>query len=216
MDLEKEPTMPPEPAGSPKATKRRGLGRDAMVGSTAGLVAVLMVGAAYAAVPFYNWFCRATGFNGTTQVATSAPTAAPLARKIAVRFDSNVAGGLPWKFEPEQTEIEINIGQVVTVYYHVTNQSARITTGQAAYNVTPLAVGAYFQKLNCFCFTEQTMAPGEKRDMAVVFYVDPALVKDSENDGLNTITLSYTFYPVRDPAPKPLAASEPDKRKGTL
>jgi len=208
--------MPPEPAGSPKATKRRGLGRDAMVGSIAGLVAVLMVGAAYAAVPFYNWFCRTTGFNGTTQVATSAPTVAPLARKIAVRFDSNVAGGLPWKFVPEQTEIEINIGQVVTVYYNVTNQSARTTTGQAAYNVAPLTVGAYFEKLNCFCFTEQTMAPGEKRQMAVVFYVDPEIVKDSDNDGLNTITLSYTFYPVRDPAPKPLAASEPDKRKGAL
>ena len=137
-----------------------------------------MVGAAYAAVPFYNWFCRATGFNGTTQVATSAPTAAPLARKIAVRFDSNVAPGLPWKFEPEQTEIEVRIGEVVTVFYTVTNQSARTTTGQAAYNVAPLTVGAYFQKINCFCFTEQTMAPGEKREMPVVFYVDPALVAD--------------------------------------
>jgi cytochrome c oxidase assembly protein subunit 11 len=192
------------------------LSRDALVAAICGLVVALMVGASYAAVPFYNWFCRATGFNGTTQVATSAPTSGAIARKVAVRFDSNVAGGLPWKFEPEQTEIEIPIGQVTTVYYTVTNQSARTTTGQAAYNVAPLTVGAYFQKINCFCFTEQTMAPGEKRDMAVVFYVDPALVKDSENDGLNTITLSYTFYPVRDPAPKPLAASEPDKRKGTL
>ena len=94
---------------------RRGLTRDAMVAAICGFVVVLMVGAAYAAVPFYNWFCRATGFNGTTQVATSAPKAAPLARKIAVRFDSNVAGGLPWKFEPEQTEIEVKIGEVVTV-----------------------------------------------------------------------------------------------------
>jgi cytochrome c oxidase assembly protein subunit 11 len=187
-----------------------------MVGSIAGLVAVLMVGAAYAAVPFYNWFCRTTGFNGTTQVATSAPSSAPLARKIAVRFDSNVAGGLPWKFEPEQTEIELRIGEVATVYYTVTNQSARTTTGQAAYNVAPLTVGAYFQKINCFCFTEQTMAPGEKREMPVVFYVDPALVGDHDNDGLNTITLSYTFYPVRNPAPQPLAAGEPDRRKGAL
>jgi cytochrome c oxidase assembly protein subunit 11 len=192
------------------------MGRDAMVGSIAGLFAVLMVGAAYAAVPFYNWFCRTTGFNGTTQVATSAPTSAPLARKIAVRFDSNVAGGLPWKFEPEQTEIEVRIGEVTTVYYNVTNQSARTTTGQAAYNVAPLTVGAYFQKINCFCFTEQTMAPGEKREMPVVFYVDPALVGDHDNDGLNTITLSYTFYPVRDPAPQPLAAGDADKRKGAL
>jgi cytochrome c oxidase assembly protein subunit 11 len=189
------------------------LGRDALVAASCGALVALMVGASYAAVPFYNWFCRATGFNGTTQVATSAPSAAPLARKIAVRFDSNVAGGLPWKFEPEETEIEVNIGQVVTAYYTVTNQAARTTTGQAAYNVAPLTVGAYFQKINCFCFTEQTMAPGEKREMPVVFYVDPALAKDRDNDGLNTITLSYTFYPVRDPAPKPVAASETDKRK---
>jgi len=98
----------------------------------------------------------------------------------------------------------------------VINQAARTTTGQAAYNVAPLTVGAYFEKINCFCFTEQTMAPGEKRQMAVVFYVDPSIVNDSDNDGLNTITLSYTFYPVRDPAPKPVAASELDKRKGSL
>jgi cytochrome c oxidase assembly protein subunit 11 len=207
--------MDMEPAKKPTPTKPR-LTRDVLVAAICGAVVALMVGASYAAVPFYNWFCRATGFNGTTQVATSAPSAAPLSRKIAVRFDSNVAPGLPWKFEPEQTEIEVNIGQVVTVYYNVTNQSARTTTGQAAYNVAPLTVGAYFQKLNCFCFTEQTMAAGEKREMAVVFYVDPELVKDSDNDGLNTITLSYTFYPVRDPAPKPVAASEPDKRKGAL
>jgi cytochrome c oxidase assembly protein subunit 11 len=186
------------------------------VAAICGFVVVLMVGASYAAVPFYNWFCRATGFNGTTQVAESAPTGAPLERRIAVRFDSNVAGGLPWKFEPEQTEINIKIGEVVTIYYTVTNQSARTTTGQAAYNVAPLTVGAYFQKINCFCFTEQTMAPGETRQMPVVFYVDPAIVKDSDNDGLNTITLSYTFYPVRDPAPTPVAASEPDKRKGNF
>jgi cytochrome c oxidase assembly protein subunit 11 len=201
---------------SQQTPNRPRLGRDALVAAICGAVVTLMVGASYAAVPFYNWFCRTTGFNGTTQVATSAPSAAPLARKIAVRFDSNVAAGLPWKFEPEQTEIEVNIGQVVTVYYNVTNQSARTTTGQAAYNVAPLTVGAYFQKINCFCFTEQTMAAGEKREMPVVFYVDPALVGDHDNDGLNTITLSYTFYPVRDPAPKPLAASEADKPKGNL
>jgi cytochrome c oxidase assembly protein subunit 11 len=221
IDMEQEPAMPEQPTSDKAATRRepmsrRGLGRDAMVAAICGFVVVLMVGASYAAVPFYNWFCRTTGFNGTTQVATSAPSDAPLARKIAVRFDSNVAPGLPWKFEPEQTEIEVKIGQVVTVFYTVTNQSARTTTGQAAYNVAPLTVGAYFQKINCFCFTEQTMAPGEKREMPVVFYVDPALIKDSDNDGLNTITLSYTFYPVREPVPKPVAASEPDKRKGSL
>src|SRR5271167_1119401 len=211
--MEKEPTMPQVPARSQKAARRRGLGRDAMVASICGFVVVLMVGASYAAVPFYNWFCRATGFNGTTQVATSAPSAAPLARKITVRFDSNIAGGLPWKFQPEENEVEIRIGEVTTAFYTVTNQAARTTTGQAAYNVAPLTVGSYFEKINCFCFTEQTMAAGEKREMPVVFYVDPSIVNDHDNDTLNTITLSYTFYPVRDATPKPLAASETDKAK---
>jgi cytochrome c oxidase assembly protein subunit 11 len=210
MDITPEPT----PKASPGLG--RGLGRDALVAAICGFVVVLMVGASYAAVPFYNWFCRATGFNGTTQVATSAPSSGPLTRKIAVRFDSNVGGGLPWKFEPEKTEIEVRVGEVVTVYYTVINQSARTTTGQAAYNVAPLTVGAYFQKINCFCFTEQTMAAGEKREMPVVFYVDPAIAADHENDTLNTITLSYTFYPVRDAQPKPLAAGEGDQRKGSL
>jgi cytochrome c oxidase assembly protein subunit 11 len=189
--------------------------RDAAVAGACGAFVALMVGASYAAVPLYDWFCRATGFNGTTQVATGAPGQV-IDRAVTVRFDANVGPGLPWKFEPEQNEIEVRIGEVVTVFYTVTNQAARTTAGQAAYNVAPLTVGAYFQKINCFCFTEQTMGPGEKREMPVVFYVDPALAKDSENDALKTITLSYTFYPVRDPAPKPLAAGEGDKRKGNL
>ena len=214
--MEHKPQMREGMTGSGKTASRRTLTRDAVVASICGFVVVFMVGASYAAVPFYDWFCRATGFNGTTQVATSAPSDAPLQRKISVRFDANVGPGLPWKFEPEQNEIEVRIGEVVTVFYTVTNQAARATAGVAAYNVAPLTVGAYFQKINCFCFTEQTMGPGEKREMPVVFYVDPALAKDSENDGLNTITLSYTFYPVRDPAPKPVAAGEGDKRKGSL
>ena len=191
------------------------IGRDAAVAAACGLFVAFMVGASYAAVPLYDWFCRTTGFNGTTQVATSSPSKM-LSRRIAVRFDSNISGGLPWKFEPEKTEIEVNIGEVVTAYYTVTNQSARVTTGQAAYNVAPLNVGLYFQKINCFCFTEQTLKPGEKREMAVVFYVDPALADDAEQDGLNTLTLSYTFYPVREPDPKPLAATESDRRAGQL
>lgn len=207
--------MHENPQPTPSSEKRR-LSRDATVAALCGLLVAFMVGASYAAVPFYNWFCRATGFNGTTQVATSAPSSGPLARTIAVRFDSNVAGGLPWKFVPERTQIDVRIGEVVTVFYTVTNLSARTTVAQAAYNVAPLTVGSYFQKINCFCFTEQTMAPGETREMPVVFYVDPALVADHENDGLNSITLSYTFYPVRDPAPKPLAQTEADKRKGNL
>ncbi|MES2752041.1 MAG: cytochrome c oxidase assembly protein [Pseudomonadota bacterium] len=205
--------MTQHPTSTRKAKPR--ISRDILVASICGFVVALMVGASYAAVPFYDWFCRATGFNGTTQVATSAPAGA-LERRINVRFDSNVSGGLPWKFEAEQIEISVKIGEVVTAYYTVTNQAARATTGVAAYNVAPLTAGMFFQKINCFCFTEQSFGPGEKREMAVVFYVDPALVADREYDELNTITLSYTFYPVKDPAPKPVAATAPDKRKGSL
>jgi cytochrome c oxidase assembly protein subunit 11 len=207
-------SMDQQPNTNPSKAPR--FSRDVTVAVLAGFLAVAMVGAAYAAVPFYNWFCRATGFNGTTQVATSIPSAKPLSRTVAVRFDSNVAGGLPWKFAPEKTEIQVHIGEVTTVYYTVTNEAARTTTGQAAYNVAPLTVGSYFEKINCFCFTEQTMKPGEKREMAVVFYVDPSIINDHDNDTLNTITLSYTFYPVRDPAPQPVAARESDKRKDDL
>jgi len=215
-EMDQKPTISQDQSRTARKGRSGGLSRDVLVASICGGVVALMVGASYAAVPFYNWFCRATGFNGTTQVASSAPATGPIARKIAVRFDSNVAPGLPWKFVPEQTEIEVNIGQVTTIYYTVTNQAARTTAGQAAYNVAPLTVGSYFQKINCFCFTEQTMAPGEKREMPVVFYVDPSIVSDHDNDGLNTITLSYTFYPVKDPVVKPLASGDDDKRKGNL
>jgi len=172
--------------------------RDVIVAACCGACVALMVGAAYAAVPFYNWFCRVTGFNGTTQVATSAP-ATVLDRKIMVRFDANIGAGLPWRFEPEVNAIEARLGEVVTVHYRVINETARAITATAAYNVTPLNMGSYFQKINCFCFTEQTLKPGEKRDMAVVFYIDPALTRDADGADINTITLSYTFYPQREP-----------------
>jgi cytochrome c oxidase assembly protein subunit 11 len=201
-------------SAAPKAMGR--IGRDVRIGAACGLMVAMMVGSAYAAVPLYNWFCRTTGFNGTTQVAKAAPHAAPLSRTVAVRFDANVSTGLPWKFEPEQTEINVRIGEVATVYYTVTNKASAATHGQAAYNVTPLTVGSYFTKINCFCFTEQTLAAGEKREMPVVFYVDPAFAADSENDGVKTITLSYTFFPVKEAAPKPVAASEPDRPGGNI
>jgi cytochrome c oxidase assembly protein subunit 11 len=181
---------------SSQAKRRRR--RDVIVAAACGAFVAVMVGAAFAAVPFYNWFCRTTGFGGTTQVASVAP-AGMLDRRITVRFDANVGPGLPWRFTPEVNMVDLRIGEVATVYYTITNESARPTAGQAAYNVTPTTVGAYFTKINCFCFTEQRLAPGEKREMAVVFFVDPALVKDSDQDGLNTITLSYTFYPLREP-----------------
>ena len=172
--------------------------RDIAVATACGVFVAFMVGMAYAAVPLYSWFCKTTGFGGVPQIANAGP-AHISDRKITVRFDANVGAGLPWRFEPERTAIEVRLGEVVTIYYTVTNLSPRETAGQAVYNVTPTTVGGYFDKINCFCFTEQRLAPGEKREMAVVFYVDPALAQDPEDDDLNTITLSYTFYPLRPP-----------------
>jgi cytochrome c oxidase assembly protein subunit 11 len=174
--------------------------RDLAIAAGCGAFVAVMIAMAYAAVPFYSWFCRTTGFGGTPQVANVAPAKA-LDRRIEIRFDANVSGGLPWRFEPEQTSVVGRIGDVLTVNYLVVNESAHETVGQAAYNVSPPTVGAYFTKINCFCFTQQRLAPGEKRSMPVVFFVDPALAKDSEQDDLSTITLSYTMYPVRQPEP---------------
>jgi cytochrome c oxidase assembly protein subunit 11 len=174
--------------------------RDLAVATACGVFVATMVAAAYAAVPFYNWFCRATGFEGTTQVATTAP-ASVLDRKIRIRFDSNVSGNLPWRFEPDQASIRVKIGEVATVGYTVVNESDHATAGEAGYNVSPPTAGAYFSKINCFCFTEQRLAPGERRDMTVVFFVDPALVKDADQNSLDTITLSYTMYAARGREP---------------
>ena len=192
-----------QPGSRPKRARR-----DVVVAAACGAFVAGMVGAAYAAVPFYNWFCRTTGFAGTPRIAESAPAPGQaLGRKMLVRFDANVTGGLPWRFEPEKSQIEVRLGQVVTAVYKVTNESAREITGQASYNVTPTTVGTYFTKINCFCFTEQTMKPGETREMSVVFYVDSSLAKDADQAGTNTITLSYTFWPVANPV-KPVAQSE--------
>lgn len=185
--------------------------RDTMVAAICGVVAAGMVGMSFAAVPLYDWFCRTTGFGGTTQVSVVAPGEV-LDRELTIRFDSNVAPGLKWRFVPEQNSVKVRIGEVKTVYYKVINDASREITAQAGYNVTPPQVGLYFHKINCFCFTEQTMKAGETRDMAVVFYVDPAIVKDSDQDPLNTITLSYTFFPLEAP-PKPVANTEPKAQK---
>ena len=200
-----EPTEPQPP---------RSRSRDLLVAFLCGSFVALMVGVSFAAVPLYSWFCRSTGFGGTTQVAKSLPTREST-RTITVRFDSNVAAGLPWRFEPERNSIDVRLGQVVTVYYKVINDAARVTFGQAGYNVSPPSMGIFFEKINCFCFTEQTMQPGETRDMAVVFYVDPKLAKDSELDGVSTITLSYTFYPVREPE-KPVSESTAQEKSGRI
>jgi|SRR5579872_399470 len=188
---------------------RKSVRRDVIVAACCGAFVASMVGAAYAAVPFYNWFCRTTGFAGTPLVSKQAPRHS-LDRMVTVRFDSNVTPGLPWIFKPEQNAIQVRIGDVVTVHYKVINEAARTITAQASYNVSPPTVGAYFDKINCFCFTQQTMKPGETREMTVVFYVDPAIAKDRDQDLLNTITLSYTFYPLPDAPP----VAEADTKSG--
>jgi cytochrome c oxidase assembly protein subunit 11 len=189
------------------------LRRDLTVAAFCGVFVAAMVGAAYASVPLYTWFCKTTGFAGTTQVAEKAPDHA-LGRELTIRFDSNVMPGLPWKFEPEQNSIKVRIGDVATVHYKVVNETAREISAQASYNVTPPQVGAYFDKINCFCFTQQTLKPGESREMAVVFYIDPAIAKDRDQNDLNTITLSYTFY--RLPEPERPVAETPDKNSSKL
>ena len=197
---------------TPAPGKRR-LRRDALIAAACGVLVAVMVGASFAAIPLYKIFCQVTGFAGTTQVASAAPQH-ELGRALTIRFDSNVAPGLPWRFEPEQNSIRLHVGEVATVHYKVINEAARTITAQASYNVTPTTVGAYFDKINCFCFTEQTLKPGETREMTVVFYVDPKIVNDRDQDPLNTITLSYTFYRLPD-AERPMAEA-PDAKSSKL
>lgn len=186
-------------------TASKKLRRDLVIAGSCGAFVAFMVGAAYASVPLYDWFCRTTGFAGTPLVSSKAPDQI-LGRMVTVRFDSNVTHGLPWKFVPEQNTIDVRLGDVVTVNYKVINQAARAITAQASYNVTPPQVGGYFNKINCFCFTEQTLKAGETREMAVVFYVDPKIAEDRDMNSLNTITLSYTFFPMRE-SDRPVAAA---------
>ena len=140
-------------------TEEKPLRRELLVAACCGAVAVGMVGAAYAAVPFYNWFCKTTGFGGTPQVAEKAPDHV-LGRTLTIRLDSNVTPGLLWRFQPERNEIQVRIGEVATVHYKVINEAAREISGQASYNVSPPTVGGYFNKINCFCFTEQRLKGG--------------------------------------------------------
>ena len=165
-------------------------------------VAVGMVGLAYASVPLYDLFCKVTGFNGTPVVRDN--NASEITdRVISVRFDSNVAPGLSWSFSPEKPEVTVKLGETTTVYYKVTNTGDKPATGIATYNVQPDLAGTYFSKLECFCFTEQTLQPGETLESAVVFYVDPRLAQDSDVKDISSITLSYTYFPSK--AGKPVA-----------
>jgi cytochrome c oxidase assembly protein subunit 11 len=163
----------------------------------AATVAVAMVGLSFASVPLYRLFCQATGFGGTTQRAAEAPGASGLS--IEVRFDANVSDKLKWKFHPEQATMTVPLGGQTMAHYVATNLSDRTMTGSAIFNVTPESAGAYFNKIECFCFTEQTLKPGESVEMPVVFFVDPAIARDPDTRSITTITLSYTFYPVDKP-----------------
>jgi cytochrome c oxidase assembly protein subunit 11 len=166
-----------------------------------GLVAV-MAGLSFAAVPFYDWFCRVTGYGGTTTVAATGSDEI-LDRTITVRFDANTSPELGWQFRPLQRTMEIRIGETGMMFYEAYNPTDRPLAGTASFNVTPFAAGGYFAKIACFCFELQVLQPGERVEMPVTFYVDPAIVRDTEGRHVNAITLSYTMHPADLPAELP-------------
>ena len=182
-------------------------------GLVAAGVAFGMIGLAYASVPLYRVFCQATGFGGTTGRAEAAalPDTQALralgGRTIKIRFDSNTSPGMPWQFRPKDREQKITIGEKRLAFFQATSMSAVSTTGRAVFNVSPDIAGKYFRKIECFCFTEQTLKPGETVDMPVTFFVDPAILDDPDARKIDEITLSYTFFPVDNPEPKPVSAT---------
>jgi cytochrome c oxidase assembly protein subunit 11 len=177
------------------------------IGWIAGFAALAMVGAAYAAVPLYAAFCKATGYAGTTQIAQRG-SGAKGERVFTVRFDANVAPGLDWSFEPEVASVRLRTGATATVFFRVRNRQARETAAVAVYNVTPEVSGAWFDKISCFCFSEQRLGPGESAELPVVFFLDPRLERDHTMDKVDAITLSYTlFAPANEAKPVALAPS---------
>lgn len=163
------------------------------------LVAATMASLSFAAVPFYDWFCRVTGFGGTTQVAVQ-PSDTILDRTMKIRFDASLERGMPWEFKPMQTTMDVRIGETGLAFYEAYNPTDKPIAGTASYNVTPDSAGSYFTKIACFCFTMQVLQPGERIQMPVTFYVDPELVKDREAKYVREITLSYTFHVTDIPA----------------
>ena len=182
------------------------------VAALAGSIAVGMVGLAYASVPLYRLFCQVTGFGGTTQRADIAPETAA-EKFITVRFDANTAGSLGWNFHPVQSVMKVKIGEQNIAHYSATNLTDKTVTGSAIFNVTPMEAGAYFNKIQCFCFTQQTLKPGESADFPVDFFVDPAILDDPDSKSISEITLSYTFFPVDKP--DAVSAVEPPPKQIT-
>jgi cytochrome c oxidase assembly protein subunit 11 len=160
----------------------------------AAAVGMLML--AYASVPLYRLFCQATGYGGTTQEAKTAPAKA-LARQIKIEFNADIDPGLAWEFKPEKPFQRVHIGEQSLAFFTAKNETNHALTGRATYNVVPHQAGSYFVKIECFCFKEQTLGPGERAHMPVLFYVDPAIVNDPDLKGIETITLSYTFFAVK-------------------
>ena len=179
---------------------RRGPDRNTSIALSCFAFFGAMIGVAYAAVPLYQIFCQVTGYGGTTQRVEQYADRV-LDKTIRVRFDANVSGGLPWEFTPDQREIELKIGETARIGYTARNIASRPTNGRASFNVSPSLAGAYFNKVECFCFTDTTMNPGESLEMPVVFYVDPDIVDVRELKDLTTITLSYTFFPIKGEPP---------------
>jgi len=167
-----------------------------------------MLGLAYAAVPLYEIFCKATGFAGTPQVAQEGERPV-LGRTVTVRFDSNVDPNLPWRFEPAEREVKVHLGEEKLVFFRATNVSQRPIVGTATFNITPERTGRWFDKIQCFCFTEQVLKPGQSVDMPVTFFVDPEMDKDRRYDDIRTITLSYTFFEAKTERAKTLLGGTP-------
>jgi cytochrome c oxidase assembly protein subunit 11 len=172
--------------------------RQGAVAAVCGLLVLSMAGLSFAAVPLYRLYCQVTGYQGTTQKAEKASDVV-LDRVVKVHFDGNVAAELPWKFEPVQSSLDVKVGENTLAFYKATNMSDKPTVGTAVFNVTPDAVGTHFNKVQCFCFTEQRLEPGQSMEMAVSFFVDPTFVTDEETQHLSELTLSYSFYPVTAP-----------------
>lgn len=187
----------PSPSDGPRPGAQQRRNRN--VALICGVVFLAMVGAAFAAVPAYRAFCQVTGYGGTIRRATEAP-AAPIDQKITVSFDANVRG-LPWTFQPEQRSQVMKIGETKLAYFKVTNNADHPITARALYNVNPQQAGQYFHKLQCFCFSDQTVGPHQTVEMPVLYFVDPKYVTDINTKGLYDLTLSYTFFPATDAKP---------------